>query len=327
MKTSGITTHKRNCFLYVLPIAIILGGLLFETSPLYSEDKSRDKSSEKTLLSQYIDSKGNDIILFDASNIKQFWTDKSIYCKGNAIFIQLERTQKGFKSLPLKIQLINVIETQDCKIEVVADDPNLFFSVTDDNLQSLTDSQFDFSFVQDYVFSATVHLEDTNTFSFNLLFSSETSDCVQIKKIILSFSLNQDSHFAGSPGFERLLNLFETEGVNVPNNDIQYIVPETSHKLFIKIPNSLVSKYKYSFHIYPVDKKDLLPDRVQYEFNNLDFNLFSTSKNKKNIIIPKPYSVQSDYTIIQCPLPSYQYSLLKIGQFEGRTKFWEIVLP
>ena len=213
MRTKIImTTHKRIFFLYVLPIAIILGGLFFETVPLYSEDKSGDKASEEKLLSQYIVSKGNGIILFDSSNIKQFWTDKSIFCKENAIFLQLERSQKGFKSLPLKIQLANVIETQDCKIEVVADDPNLFFSVTDNNVQSITDSQFDFSFVQDYVFSATIHLEDTNTFSFNLLFSSETSDCIKIKKIILSFSLNKDSHFAGSPGFERLLKLFETDG-------------------------------------------------------------------------------------------------------------------
>ena len=86
--------------------------------------------SNEKMLQQYVRSKGAGTIIFDASNIKQYWIDNSVVAQDDSFTILLNPVEPHFfESVPLKIQLANVNETQDCKIEVIADTDNFSFSI------------------------------------------------------------------------------------------------------------------------------------------------------------------------------------------------------
>ena len=157
--------------------------------------------SNSILLQKYILSKGVNIIVFDESNIKQFWIDNSVLTKDNRINIILSsNTTNGNESVPLRIQLANVNEAQDCKVEVISETEDFGFSVLNNSSKVLSSSKKDNNFLNYSVASTVFHLEDTTELSFKLKFNSKISESLSIIKIILSFSSNKESTFLVSPG-------------------------------------------------------------------------------------------------------------------------------
>ena len=157
--------------------------------------------SNSILLQKYILSKGVNIIVFDESNIKQFWIDNSVLTKDNRINIILSsNTTNGNESVPLRIQLANVNEAQDCKVEVISETEDFGFSVLNNSSKVLSSSKKDNNFLNYSVASTVFHLEDTTELYFKLKFNSKISESLSIIKIILSFSSNKESTFLVSPG-------------------------------------------------------------------------------------------------------------------------------
>lgn len=184
----------RKCFVGVAFVASLL--LIVQSVRGYSAD---DNDADEKLLTQYVQSKGSGIIVFDPSNIKQFWIDNSVVAKKTSFQIQIDSSSE---SVPLKIQLSNVNETQDCRIEVVADSTDFSFCVLNNDSKVISTSSSEDIFMRYNIVSATFHLEDTTNLSFNLKFRSNAS--LEIKRIILSFSDNSKSSFLVSPGVLRI---------------------------------------------------------------------------------------------------------------------------
>ena len=292
-------TKKKSIFFSVALFAVFMPVMVF------AQEKKNSPTSDSKILDDYITAKYVHPIVLSSSNIKQFWTEKTVYSKDETINILLEKD----KSESLKIQLANVIETQDCKIDIIAESKDISFSVSNSNKKALSASHQEDDFIQYHVYSSSFHLEDTKDFSFYISFSSKNDSHIAIKRIAISFSSNPNSAFSGSLGFDALLEKIEKEGVTVPNTDVKYLVSEENHKVFFKTLNETLDSW-FVYHVVPSDKKDLEPKRVQYGFNNYDF----IPKQKDKTIIPKPYSNNSKYSIIQLILPSYQYSNISVGQ-------------
>ena len=178
----------------------ILTRFLLTTALLYAifVIKADDSNWGNDLLEQYVKTKGTEIILFDAINIKQFWTDNSVWVQNDLINIALNKTNTSkWESGLLKIQLANVNVLQDCTIEVISrnGDPN--FTVFNSQSKKISDSSPK-DFLQYHIASSTIHLEETQDFSFRLQFQSRESDTLAIEKIVLSFSNNEN--YLSNPG-------------------------------------------------------------------------------------------------------------------------------
>lgn len=183
----------------VLTFLGILFCFLLRDQTIFCDD--RKENSDKALIDKYIESKGTKTISFDGLNIKEFWIDHSIASQGDCFKIFLHDNSSASKeSIPLKLQLINVNETQNCKVEVIADENNFDYSILNDKMKSISKSSFENSFLQYSIVSSVFSLEDTSDFSFYLQFHSNTLDVLSIKKIILSFPNNPNSSFLSSPG-------------------------------------------------------------------------------------------------------------------------------
>ena len=171
----------------------------FQTFGRENEDKS---ISDDQLLDQYVRSKGAYSIVFDQSNIKQFWIDNSVVSHENSFDILLDKSiDSHFESVPLKIVLMNVNKIQDCTLCVVAESNDYSLSILNNNLESVPSSSSNDSFLHYTVTSSVFHMEDVFNSSFCVKINSKTSDKVSIKKIVLSFSNNPNPSFLTSPGF------------------------------------------------------------------------------------------------------------------------------
>ena len=105
--------------------------LLLMTSVSNGAFAQTSTTDDSKLIEQFIQSKGySEIIVFDASNIKQFWTDKTVFSRDGLIHVSLNKNDNStFESVPLRIQLANVKETQDCKIDIITDNSDVSFTV------------------------------------------------------------------------------------------------------------------------------------------------------------------------------------------------------
>lgn len=69
---------------FIQPYSMILGCVLFNHAEAGASKKSFNGSD---LINNYIRSKGySSFIVFDTSNIKQFWIDKPVACINDSIF-------------------------------------------------------------------------------------------------------------------------------------------------------------------------------------------------------------------------------------------------
>ena len=171
--------------------------LLFESIIGFADDQTDEK-----LINDFIKSRGyTSTIVFDASNIKQFWVDNSVISKDGLIQIFGKPNNQLIESGPMRIQLANVNETMDCKIDVLTKDNETKFSIINilnGKNKTLSTSSPEQDFIDYHIISSTFHLEDISNNIFFVAFSSNKN--IAIKKIVLSFSKNQNSSFLVSPG-------------------------------------------------------------------------------------------------------------------------------
>ena len=194
--------HKKqmNHFLRTTTIFMaIICGICTQTNAI------GDDSSDERLINQFIQAKGSNLIVFDSTNIKQFWTDTSVLSRNKSIelLLQEKKTEK-YEGIPLKIQLANVKEDMDCKIDVITECNDLSFSILDSKQKALSSFTQKEKFINNNIVSSSFHLEDIEDFSFYLKFASETLSELSIKKIILSFTSNPTTIFHSSPGMLKL---------------------------------------------------------------------------------------------------------------------------
>ena len=180
---------------------MIVASIALLSCTLYAASETSFEQNDKKLINQYIESLGySHPIIFDSSNIKQFWIDKSVLSKDNNINILLSHSQSGFTSVPQKIKLANVHEAMDCTIDLITERSDISFSVKNEKDKEIAKSSANNDFITYKVFSATVHLEDVQNETLFLVFNSATKDYITIKDIVLSFSKNKNSQFLLSPG-------------------------------------------------------------------------------------------------------------------------------
>ena len=162
--------------------------------------QSKGKTDDN-LINQFISAKGYaQTIVFSSENIKQFWVEKSVLSQDNTIKIMLNGKSNLFESVPLKIQLANVDETMDCKVDVISADKDFSFSILNTANKSIASSVPEDDFIDYKIASTEFHLEDALDSSFKLQFSSIRKDILHIKKIVLSFEDNKQSSYLKSPG-------------------------------------------------------------------------------------------------------------------------------
>ena len=278
-------------------LAILLTAASF--SPLLAQNKEI-KDSE--MLDSYIKS-GNDlgVIVFDSTNIKQFWVNHSVLSRDNLINISLEKGARGWNSVFLPIQLANVNESMDCKVSVVTDNPNLSFSVFDSKSKKLSDSSKEEDFIQYHIMSSSFHLENANDFMFNIQFSS-IKPVLSIKKVFLTLSSNKDSLFLASPGILKVSkdsvlpsaktrlgeSDFEITGVQsqiLTQKNI--LVSDNTIKTTVTVKNvgNTSSRLYIGYSVQAKDGKKI--DSRNYPYNNANkiLHVVSAEKGSKSIIV------------------------------------------
>lgn len=265
---------------------------------------AQDENSK--LLDDFVKSRGTGIISFDSENIKQFWVDKSVVARDKRIEIFFTNDNHQ-ETNPLRFQLINVDESQDCIIEVVTDNPNMSFTVVDEGLNIISKSQQDDDFVQYHVLSSVVHLENTQNTSFSMIFSDKTSDVLSIRKIILSFRTNQNSTFLSSPGNlifrKNLLDIakgrisdisdtaFVVNGesvVELPFSSIKsFFVKDNSFNMKLKVKNTGKAPVDFYIGYKILDKKHTVLYRKNYPYKGITnlLNVVESSPNTNYIIV------------------------------------------
>ena len=306
MKKTNLNLTKQSYNFFLSKKAILFAGIVI-SGLLYAQNKSQDSfvNSDEALLNQFFASKGTDNISFDASNIKQFWIDKSVSSKNNNINIVLDKDKKNaknlFKSIPLKIKLANVSVIQDCTIDVISDDQDLSFAVNDSTNMVISSAISKQQFVRHSVLSSSFHLVDTDDFSFYLQFSSNTSPYISINKIILSFS--NDKTFLTSPGILQItdsnvsskrnisridVNSFSVTGVNstvFSNNKIFVSDNTITASATIKNSGDIPATVNLGYAPYTD-----LGQRIQsksYPYGNDILTVISAEENSSSIVVDK----------------------------------------
>ena len=162
-----------------------------------AQTDGKQQSDDATLLDSFIQGEGyTSSIVFSPKNIKQFWIEKSVVSHNDSIIVFTE----GGKSTPYKIQLANVNETLDCRVEIFSNTPDLSFIVLNDSLKAISESSSEDKFINYSAASASFHLDNTKNLSFYLQFVSSKHNELDIKRIVLSFSTNKETSFLASPG-------------------------------------------------------------------------------------------------------------------------------
>ena len=206
----------------------------------------KDRANDSALLDSFIQSKGyGSAITFSSANIKQFWVDKSVVSQDSLIKILVEES----KSIPYKIQLANVSIMQDCKVDIISNNPDLRFSILNNDSKIISESEKEDNFINYNIASASFHIDNTNNFSFYLQFSS-SKDEIDIIRIILSFSDNK--YYLASPG--KLIisesnctapNIVKTDGDNSFSVKAKNIILVSNSRIYVSdntISNSISVK-------------------------------------------------------------------------------------
>ena len=277
---------------------------------LLAQSKTIDMNSVNTsepILTQYIQSKGASIISFDTSNIKQFWIEPSVLSRKDSFDILLSANNKQlFESVPFKIQLANVKENQDCKVEVISETTDYGFSILNTNSKVLASSIKEESFLNYSIASSVFHLEDTLNLSFSIKFNSKTEKSLSIKTIILSFQNNKNSSFLVSPG--KILHTSKDLTTSAKVSDIETntfsvtgkrTIVFSSKKIKVTTDNSLQSSVSIKnigenpttiyvgYAVYNQNKSLLDGKNYPYNKNCEVLNVVSLSESNNTIFVDK----------------------------------------
>lgn len=306
-KTGTRTINKDTLFskAAALVLILLLSCISFcQSAPRNAPKNSSANDPNDKLLDQYVQAKGTGIITFDASNIKQFWIDKSVVAKKNSFEVALsESGERAFESVPLKIKLVRVSEVQDCRIEVIAEAGALDFSVLNNSSKVVSTSSPEDDFLQYKVAAAVLHLEDTRDLSFSLKFRSKDSAPLAIKKVILSFSDNKNSRFLASPGMLTFTEKDMEDGnfAVINESDHSFAVSgkrfvllsrkkiligdkELSHSVTIKNIGENPTTIYFGYAPYTKAHLHLQNNNTPYNNKNTVFKIISAEVNSNRII-------------------------------------------
>lgn len=287
---------------------ILLAGILLTSISLLAQktqiNSANDTNSSEALLDQFVKSKGNSNIVFDTSNIKLFWIDNSVVGKKDSFEVFLnDSSNQGNESAPLTIQLVNVNETLDCRVEVISETEDLYFSILNNSSKVLASSQKENAFLSYFISSSLFHMEDTKALSFRIKFGSKTKNVVSIKKIVLSFSNNKASSFLSTPGKINLLpqHISTSSKFEVLNNNAvsvtgkQSIVFSTKKiltednpltcSMTIKNTGTCSTYIHIGYAVYTKDQIKLDGRNYPYRANCKALNVISASAGSNKIII------------------------------------------
>lgn len=178
----------------LLAASLFLTPIYFGFNSLFAQQHNTTSSitqKDTELIESYIKSKNkSDIIMFDESNIKRFWIDNHVAAKNDLIHISLDGS---LESVELPIQLINVAWHQSCKVDIITEDSNVLFSVSNGS-KVISTSSSEEPFLRFNIFSSTFDLCQTSNNKFYIKFSSSAGRTVTIKKIVLSFFDNKNDY-------------------------------------------------------------------------------------------------------------------------------------
>ena len=133
-----------------------IGILCFLSLTLASQSPKTSNHNDNDLINQFFVSTGlSPDIVFDPSNIKQYWIDHSVLSSGNSITIGLN---SNFESVPLPVKFANINETLDCKISVIADNPDVSYTTINDKKEIVSHSTKEDDFISYTVLSSTSHI-------------------------------------------------------------------------------------------------------------------------------------------------------------------------
>ena len=236
--------------LYLKPIffkrTVPLYFLFFSGNILFAQQSG--STSDEQLIDQYIQSAGSGTIIFDSSNVKQFWIEKNVVSNDGSIKIIPTLRNSGFDNPPLKIQLANVNETWDCEVKIVSQTKDVKYQILNNASKVLSSSQKEEDFMNYSVNFSVFHLEDTPASSFAIKFLSNSGETISIKKIALSFSPNKASNFLASPGELKITgDSIETKSKVSKGNGDSFSVTGThsvifsSKKIYVTDDNTLSS--------------------------------------------------------------------------------------
>lgn len=243
-KMSNPSFKNQNAFLGKQSIKLLVCFFLLMATDCFVFAQNVDTSDEN-LVDKYIASKNLEgAIVFDASNIKQFWIDNSVVSKNGNIVILLNKNEsQQLTSVPYHLKLINVNGTQDCRVDVVSEKSDIGLSVVDSTRKVISGECEKDSFINYTITSTSFHLDESNQLSFDLVFNSKKEASLSIKKIVLSFSKNKN--YLYSPG-ERV---FSSKDFVLQNNT--QIEEDNSGFSLTGRQSRIVTKYRF----IPADKK------------------------------------------------------------------------
>ena len=259
---------------------------------------------DSKLLDEFVQTKiQSNAIVFDAANIKQFWVDNSVLSQDNTIIISLTDS----RCIPLKIQLINVNEYQDCKIDVITEDPDLSFCVLNNEGKTLSKATNEDTFIHYSIVSSSFHLEDASDSTFNISFSKQESNVVRIKKIILTFSQNKRSFFLSSPGTLKItkndLELIRTTAkqsdnekafylTGIENNSIvrsryKILVTDNTFHISVKVKNAGNCDIRTTASLGVYNKKHIWLNYQNYPYKDINhvLTVISSEKDSSKLIV------------------------------------------
>lgn len=285
--------------------ALFISLLSFACISLFAQNATQNKvdQNDSKLLNGYIQSRGlSGTIVFDNINIKQYWIENFVCNDDDSIKISLDTNKK-----PLRIQLMNIDESYDCNVLVIAETPDFSFNVLNHRLSPIGTSAKEDDFIHYNVASSTFHLEDTNALCFYLDFSAKSASVLSIKKIVLSFSKNNNSKFLSSPGKIIISDNNSTisTGGSISHDENSLLVLTgtgsemsfTSNNLVLSTDNSLTLSLKVKnigdtssdlyvgFIPYTKEMKQITSRVAPFENNNTILKVFSTEKDSDKIIV------------------------------------------
>ena len=191
-------------------------------------------SNDDKLIDEYIKAKGYQyVISFDASNIKQYWVDNSVFAKDDLINILLQKNEsEKWQSVPLNIQLANITESMECTVSVIAKEPVLDFFVLNNKKKAVSFQKNKDEFVGYNVTSASFFMDDVPSSLFSLEFRNSDKDMLSLKRIVMSFAKKAKDPFLKTHG---ILSITK-ENAKLVNTALQegedFIVKGTSSGIF-----------------------------------------------------------------------------------------------
>lgn len=283
----------------------VLFTLLFSTvlaAQKMTDQKLNPTNGENDLINKYVQTKGNMIISFDASNIKQFWIDKSVIAEKDSFVISLTKNKtNSYKSKPLKIQLANVDASYECNVFVLTQTDNVNFSITDTNLNPVSFKNKMDSFIDYHELSSSFRLIEIKDNTFNFSFTSSVQD-IEVKAIVLSFS--QKNKYPSHPGYLVMnLDTVQTDAKLIPHDNQQsYSVNGTNPLLISKEKIYVTDNTVYStitikntgdkqfnaffgYEPYTEDEERIDNRAIPYKNENHIVKVLSTSETKDKLIV------------------------------------------